>query len=151
MGTSHTSRNQGKILKFHGIRGYTFSRLQGSLLLSYGFPAWYVGWNKQWAALRARARLNGATAKCAQECGAYVVPHPGIQAAQDEGLYDIHCLGSLSIVGNLLFMSDVVNKVKTIKCPFKVAWLNQQLPHKMFTIVTNKLLESRIVVLNICK
>ena len=87
---------------------------------------WYVGWNKQWAAHRARARLNGTTAKCAQDCGAYVVPHLGIQAAQGEGLYDIHHSGSLSIMGNLLFMSDVVNKVKTIKCPFKVAWQKQQ-------------------------
>ena len=29
---------------------------------------WYVGWNKQTAACRARARLNGAIAKYAQDC-----------------------------------------------------------------------------------
>ena len=54
---------------------------------------WYVGWNKQQAACRARARLNGAMAKCAQDCGVYVVPLPTIQAVQGEGLYDIHHLG----------------------------------------------------------
>ena len=35
---------------------------------------WYVGWNKQWAACRARARLNGAIAKCAQDWGICVTP-----------------------------------------------------------------------------
>ena len=97
----------------------------GSRAVFYSYMVslpWYVGWNKQETACRARARLNGAIVKCAQECGAYVVPHPGIQAAQGEGLYDIHHPGSLSIMGNHLFMSDVVNKVKTIKCLIKVAW-----------------------------
>ena len=82
---------------------------------------WYVGWTKQRAAYRARARLNEAIAKCAQDCGAYVVPHPEIQVVQGEDLYDIHCPGSLLVMGNLIFMSDAVNKVKKIKCPFKVA------------------------------
>ena len=41
-------------------------------------------------------------------------------------------------------MSDVVNKVKKIKCPFKVAWQKQQLPGKIFEVATNKSLESRI-------
>ena len=63
---------------------------------------------------------------------------------QGEGLYDIHRPGTLSVMGNLIFMSDVVNKVKKIKCPFKVAWQKQQLPCKMFEVVTNKSLESRI-------
>ena len=99
---------------------------------------WYVGWNKQRTTHRARARLNGAIAKCAQDCRAYVVPHLGIQAVQGEGLYDIHHLGSLSVMGNLIFMSNVVNKVKKIKCPFRVAWQKQQLPLKMFAVVTNK-------------
>ena len=112
---------------------------------------WYVHWNKQWAAQRARARLNGAIAKCAQDSGAYVVPHPRIQAIRGEGLYNIHHLGSLSVMGNLVFMSSVVNKVKKIKYPFKVAWQKQQLPHKMFAVATNKLLESRIAALNIHK
>ena len=98
---------------------------------------WYVGWNKQRAAHRARARLNGAIAKCAQDSWAYVVPHPGIQAVQGEGLYDIHCPGSLSIMEHLVFMSDIVNKAKKIKYPFKVAWQKQQLPQKMFVVVTN--------------
>ena len=52
-------------------------------------------------------------------------------------------------MGNLIFMSDVVNKVKKIKCPFKVAWQKQQLPHKMFEVVTNKSLESRIAAMDI--
>ena len=112
---------------------------------------WYLGWNKQRAAHRAQARLNGAIAKCAQDSGAYVVSSPGIQAMQGEGLYDIHCLGSLSIMGNLLFMSDVVNKVKKIECPFKVASQKQQLPYKMFAVVTNKLLESQIAAMDIHK
>ena len=112
---------------------------------------WYVGWNRQQAAHRARARLNGAIAKCTQDCGAYVVPHPRIQAVQGEGLYDIHCPGSISAMGNLVFMSDVVNKVKKIKCPFKVAWQKQQLLHKMFVVATNKSLASRIAALDIHK
>ena len=110
---------------------------------------WYVGWTKQRATCRARARLNGAIAKCAQDCGAYVVPHLGIQVVQDEGLYDIHHPGSLLVMSNLIFMSDVVNKVKKIKCPFKVAWQKQQLPHNMFEVVTNKLLESKTAALEI--
>ena len=110
---------------------------------------WYVGWNKQRATHRARARLNGAIAKCAQDCRAYVIPHPRIQAVQGEGLYDIHHLGTLLVMGNLIFMSDVVNKVKRIKCPFKVAWQKQQLPRKMFAVVTNKSLESRITAMDI--
>ena len=48
---------------------------------------WYVGWTKQRAACRARARLSGTIAKCTQDCGAYVVPHQGIQAVQGEGFY----------------------------------------------------------------
>ena len=110
---------------------------------------WYMGWNKQRAAHRARARLNGAIAKCTQDCGAYVIPHLGIQAVQGEGLYDIHHPGTLLVMGNLIFMSNVVNKVKKIKCPFKVAWQKQQLPHKMFEVVTNKSLESRIAAMDI--
>ena len=46
-------------------------------------------------------------------------------------------------------MSDVVNKVKKIKCPFKVVWQKQQLPHKMFEVMTNKSLESRIAAMEI--
>ena len=110
---------------------------------------WYVGWNKQRAAHRARARLNGAIAKCTQDCGAFVVPHLGIQAVQGEDLYNIHHPGSLSVMGNLIFMHDVVNKVKKIKCPFKVAWQKRQLPHKMFEVATNKSLESRIAAMEI--
>ena len=105
---------------------------------------WYVGWNKQKAAHRARARLNGTIAKWAQDCGACIMPHPGIQVVQGKGLYDIHHLGSLSVMGNLVFMSNVVNKIKKIKYPFKAAWQKQQLPHKMFAVTTNKSLESRI-------
>ena len=89
---------------------------------------WYVGWTNQRATCRARARLNGTIAKCAQDCGAYIVPQQGIQVVQGEGLCDIHHPGSLSVMGNLIFMSGVVNKVKKIKCPFKVAWQKQQLP-----------------------
>ena len=63
----------------------------------------YVDWNKQRATCRARTRLNGAIVKCAQDCGAYVVPHLGIQVVQGEGLYDIHCPGSLSVMSNLNF------------------------------------------------
>ena len=95
---------------------------------------WYVGWNKQRAACRARARL---------------IPHLGIQVVQGEGLYDIHHPGSLSVMGNLIFMSDVVHKVKKIKFPFKVAWQKQQLLHKMFAVATNKSLESRIAAMEI--
>ena len=108
-----------------------------------------MGWNKERATRRAGARLSGAVAKCAQDCGAYIVPHPGIQAVQGEGLYDIHHPGTLSVMGNLIFMSDVVNKVKKVKYPFKVAWQKQQLPHKMFEVVTNKSLESRIAAMEI--
>ena len=81
----------------------------------------------------------------------YVVPHPGIQAVQGEGLYDIHCPGSLSVIGKLVFMSDVVNKVKEIKCPFKVVWLKQHLPQKMFAVATNKSLKSCVAALDIHK
>ena len=110
---------------------------------------WYMGWNKESATCRARARLNGAIAKCAQDCGAYVVPHLGIQSVQGEGLYDIHHPGTLLVIGNLIFMSDVVNKVKKIKCLFKVAWQKQQLPGKMFEVAINKSLESRIAPMDI--
>ena len=79
----------------------------------------------------------------------YVIPHPGILSVQGEGLYDIHHSGTLPVMENLIFMRDVVNKVKKIKCPFKVAWQKQQLPCKMFAVATNKLLESRITAMDI--
>ena len=54
-------------------------------------------------------------------------------------------------MGNLVFMSDVVNKVEKIKCPFKVAWQKQQLPCKMSAVATTKSLESCIADLDIHK
>ena len=68
---------------------------------------------------------------------------------QGEGHYDIHHPGTLSVMGNLIFMIDVVNKVKKIKCPFKVVWQKQQLIHKMSEVVTNKSLKLRIAAIEI--
>ena len=47
---------------------------------------WYLGWQQQKAARKARARLNGALAKNAKLAGAYIIGHDGIQAQEGEGI-----------------------------------------------------------------
>ena len=46
----------------------------------------YINWDSQRAARRARAHLNGSLAKYAQKNGGYIIRHPDIVAATDPGL-----------------------------------------------------------------
>ena len=78
---------------------------------------WYVSWNHQRVARWAKACLNGAIAKCAQDAGMYVIPHNGLQARQGEGLYDINRPGHLSAMGNLIFLGDISTRLSTSNAP----------------------------------
>ena len=87
------------------------------LMLSLPF---YINWDSQRAALRARACFNGSLAKHAQKNGEYIIRHPDIVAVTNPGLYDPNNQGDLNEIRYLLMMKDIAQKVQTIVAPFMV-------------------------------
>ena len=92
---------------------------------------WYVGWESQRAARRARSRFNGCLASVARDQGCYIVRHDGIVAAQGQGLYDPNNPGDLSQLGLSMFLADIVIRVKRVCKPFQVAQEAIMLPFRM--------------------
>ena len=67
-----------------------------SLMLSLPF---YINWDSQRAAQRARAHFNGSLAEHAQKNGGYIIRHPEIAAVTDPGLYNPNNQGDLNEIG----------------------------------------------------
>ena len=93
---------------------------------------WYPGWQQQKATRRARARLNGALANNVELAGAYIIGHNGIQAQKGQRLYDPQDLVNLSVVGNHMFMEDVLIKVEKVLLPFHTAYNASQVHKAMY-------------------
>ena len=93
---------------------------------------WYPGWQQQKAIRRARARLNGALAKNAKLPGAYIIGHDGIQAQKGQRLYDPQDPVNLSVVGNHMFMADVLIKVEKVLLPFHMMYKASQVHKAMY-------------------
>ena len=99
-----------------------------SLMLSLPF---YINWDSQWAARRARACFNGLLEKHAQLNGGYIIRHQHITVATDPGLYDSNNQGALTEIRYLLMMKDIAQKVQTIVAPFTVALACRRQPMAM--------------------
>ena len=84
------------------------------------FLPFYINWDSQRAALRARAYFNRSSAKHAQKNGGYIIRHPDIVAVTDPGLYDLNNQGDLTKIWYLLIMRDIAQRVQTIVVPFMV-------------------------------
>ena len=87
------------------------------LVLSLPF---YINWDSQRTAQRARPHFNGSLAKYSQKNGGYIVRHPDIVAVTDPVLYNPNNQGSLNEIGYLLMMKDIAQKVQTIVKQFMV-------------------------------
>ena len=62
----------------------------------------------------------------------YIIGHDSIQAQQGEGLYDPQHPVNLSIVGNHMFMADVLIKVEKVLLPFHTAYKASQVHKAMY-------------------
>ena len=98
------------------------------LMLSLPF---YINWDSQRAAHRARAHFNGALAKHIQLNGGYIIRHPDITAMMDPSLYDPNNQGDLKEIGYLLMMKDIAQKVQTIVALFTVVLVHRLQPMVM--------------------
>ena len=93
---------------------------------------WYPGWQQQKATRRARDRLNGALANNAKLAGVYIIEHDGIQAQKGQGLYGPQDPVNLSVVGNHMFMADVLIKVEKVLLPFHMVYKVSQVHKAMY-------------------
>ena len=81
---------------------------------------------------RARARLTGAIAKNTKLAGAYIIGHDGIQAQKGQGLHYLQDPVNLSVVGNHMFMADVLIKVDKVVLPFYTVYKASQVHKAMY-------------------
>ena len=102
------------------------------LMLSLHF---YINWDSQRVARRARAHFNGLLAKHAQQNGGLIIRHLDIVAVTDLGLYDPNNQGDLTEIGYLLMMKDIAQRAQTIIVPFMVALAWRRQPMAMHNAI----------------
>ena len=107
-------------------------RLMFLLMLSLPF---YINWDSQRAAQRARAHFNRSLAKCAQKNGGYIIRHLDIVTVTDPGLYNPNNQGDLTKIGYLLMMKDIAQRVQIIVTPFMVALTQRRQPMAMHNAI----------------
>ena len=101
---------------------------QGFMFLLMLSLTFYINWDSQRAARRARAHFNGLLVLLAQLNGGYIIRHPDIVAATDPGLYDTNNQGDLMEIGYLLMMKDIAQRVQTILVPYVVVLAHRRQP-----------------------
>ena len=83
----------------------------GQLLSLMPPHPWYLGWNTQQAARKARAKLNGALAQAAMLAVLYVIPHPEL-SPEDHAAFIKQGSHDYSMTGNLLLMMDMQQAIQ---------------------------------------
>ena len=89
-------------------------------------------------ACRARARLNGTLAKNAKLASAYIIGHDSINAQKGKGLYNSQDSINLSMIGNHMFMANVLIKLEKILLPFHTAYHASRIHNAMAMASTGK-------------
>ena len=70
--------------------------------------------------------------KNAKLTGVYIIGHDGIQTQTGEGLYDLQDPVNLSIVGNHMYMADILIKVEKVLLPFHTVYKASQVHKAMY-------------------